>query len=107
MPVGFCVLVEFDGTKWRTENKPVRLHDSTVEWDDEIQLWDILYSIWFITLMISRPSEPSAKVKLSVCASYEFSPMLGNGEVPRAEELCARDLIDHTHSKYCVSCTNG
>jgi hypothetical protein len=42
MPVGFYVLVQFDGTKRRTENKPVRLHDSNVDWDARIQLWDTL-----------------------------------------------------------------
>ena len=107
MPVGFYALVQFDGTKRRTENKPLRLHDSIVEWDDVIQLWDILYSIWFVALMISRPSEPSAKVQLSVCASFEFSPMLGNGEVLRTVEICVGDSIDNTHSKHCNSCTSG
>ena len=38
MPVGFYVLVHYDRTIRRTENKPVRLHDSIVEWDDTIQL---------------------------------------------------------------------
>ena len=45
MPVGFYVLVEFDSTKRRTENKPVRLHDSNVDWDDRIRLWDTLFSL--------------------------------------------------------------
>ena len=103
MPVGFYILVRFDDTKLRTENKPVRLHDRIVEWDDRIQLWDILYSIWFIALMVSRPSEPSAKVELSVCASFEFSPILGNGEVLRTVEICVGELIDNTHSKHCTS----
>ena len=57
--------------------------------------------------MISRPSEISAKVKLSVCASFEFSPMLGNGEVLRTVEICLRDFIDNTHSKFYISCTSG
>ena len=107
MPVGFYVLVEFDGTKRTTENKPVRLQNSTVEWDDRIQLWDILYSNWFVALMIPRPSEPSAKIQFSVCASFEFSPTLGKGEVLRTVEIPAGDLIDNTHSKHCVSCANG
>ena len=106
MPVGFNILVQFDGSKHRTQNKPVRLHDSIVEWDDRIQLWDILYSTWFVTLMISRPSDPSAKVQLSVCASFEFSPMLGNGEVLHTVEICVGDLIDNTLSKHRTSCTN-
>jgi hypothetical protein len=106
MPVGFYVLVQFDGTKRRTENKPVCLHDDVVEWDDRIQLWVILYSIWFVALMISRPSEPSAKVQLSVCASFEFSPMLGNGEILRTVEICVGDLLDNTHGEHCISCTN-
>ena len=57
--------------------------------------------------MISRPSEPPAKVKLSVCASFELSPMLGNGEVLRTVEIYVGDLIDHTHSKHRISCTSG
>ncbi|KAF8553280.1 hypothetical protein OG21DRAFT_1267504 [Imleria badia] len=81
MPVGFHVLVQLDGTKRRTENKPVYLHDDVVEWDDGIQL----------------PSEPSAKVQLSVCASFEFSPMLGNGEILRTVDICVGDLLDNTH----------
>ncbi|KAF8549076.1 hypothetical protein OG21DRAFT_640744 [Imleria badia] len=81
MPVGFYVLVQFDGTKWRTENKPVYLHNDVVEWDDRIHL----------------PSDPSAKVQLSLCASFEFSPMLGNGESLRTVEICVGDLLDYTH----------
>ena len=106
MPAGFYVLVQFDGIKRRTENKPVRLHDSIVEWYDRIQLWDILYSIWVVVLMISRPSDPSAKVRLSVCGSFEFSPMLGNGEALHTVEICVGDLIDNTLSKHRISCTN-
>ena len=106
MPVGLYVLVQFDGIKRRTENKPVHLHDSIIEWDDTIQLWDILYSIWFVALMIYRPSNPSAKVQLSVRASFEFSPMLGNGEVLRTVEICVGDLIDNIDGKLCISCTS-
>ena len=38
MPIGFYVVVQFDGTKRRTINRPVRLHDIIVEWDDKIQM---------------------------------------------------------------------
>ena len=38
MPVGFYIVIQFDGNKWRTVNKSVRLHDSILEWDDRIQL---------------------------------------------------------------------
>jgi hypothetical protein len=107
MPVGFYVLVQFHGIQRRTENKSVRLHDNIVEWDDRIQLWDVLYSIWFVALTISRPSDPSAKVQFSVCASFEFSPMLGNGEVLRTVEICVGDLIDNTRSQHWISCTSG
>ncbi|KAF8548780.1 hypothetical protein OG21DRAFT_1515937 [Imleria badia] len=81
MPVGFYVLIQFDATKRRTENKLVYLHDNVVEWDDRIQL----------------PSEPSAKVKLSLCASFEFSPLLGNGETLRTVEISVGHLPDYTH----------
>ncbi|KAF8545967.1 hypothetical protein OG21DRAFT_1278881 [Imleria badia] len=57
MPVGFYVLVQFDGTIRRTENKPVQL---------------------------------------SVCASFEFSPMLGNGEILRTVEICVEPSPDYT-----------
>ena len=105
MPVGFYVLVQSGGIKRRTENKPVRLHDSIVEWSDRIQLWDILYSIWFVVLMIPRPSEPSAKVQLSVCASFEFSPMLGTGEVLRTVEIRVGDFTNNTLSTHYLSYT--
>ncbi|KAF8556914.1 hypothetical protein OG21DRAFT_1520796 [Imleria badia] len=91
IPAGFYVLVQFDDIKRRTDNKPVCLHDEIVEWDDRIQLWVPLYSIW--------PSEPSAKVQLSVCASFEFSPMLGNGEILRTVQICVGDLFDNTHER--------
>ncbi|KAF8549068.1 hypothetical protein OG21DRAFT_640320 [Imleria badia] len=81
MPVGFYILIQFNDTKRRTENKPVCLHENVVEWDDRIQL----------------PSDPSAKVQLSVCASFEFSPMLGSGEILRTVEICVGDLLDNTH----------
>lgn len=67
----------------------------------------ILYSTWFVVLMISRPSENSAKVWLSICASFEFSPMLGNGEVLRTVEIRVRDLLDNAHRrKHYILCTS-
>lgn len=105
MPVGFYVVVQFDGTKRRTKNKQARLHGGAVEWDDKIQMYDTLYSVWFLALIISRPSGPSAKVHLSVYASFEFSPMLGNGEVLRTVDICVGNLVDDTHRKHRVSHT--
>ncbi|KAG6369853.1 hypothetical protein JVT61DRAFT_13413 [Boletus reticuloceps] len=90
MPVGFYVVVQFDGTKRRTENKPICLHESIVEWDEKIQL----------------PSEPSAKIKPSVCASFEFSPMLENGEVLCTVEIYVGDLVDNTHCRNYISWTS-
>ncbi|KAG6379358.1 hypothetical protein JVT61DRAFT_11821 [Boletus reticuloceps] len=87
MPVGFYVVVQFNGTKRRTENKTVRLHESMVEWDEKIQL----------------PSEPTAKVRLSVCASFEFSPTLGTGEVLRTVEICVGDSVDNTRCRNYIS----
>ena len=38
IPAGFYVLVQFDGTQRRTQNKSIRLSDSGIEWEDEILL---------------------------------------------------------------------
>ena len=57
--------------------------------------------------MIPRPSEPSAKIQFSVCASFEFSPMLGDGEVLRTVEIRVGDLIDHTHREHFISCASS
>lgn len=38
MPIGFCILVEFNGTQRKTKNKPVRVSDNDTEWDDIIVL---------------------------------------------------------------------
>ena len=38
IPAGFYVLVQFDGSQRRTQNKSIRLSDSGIEWEDEILL---------------------------------------------------------------------
>ena len=36
MPVGFSVLVEFDGTQRKTKNQRVWISDQFTEWDDDV-----------------------------------------------------------------------
>jgi hypothetical protein len=38
IPVGFYVLVQFDGAQRRTQNKSIRSNDNGIEWEDEILL---------------------------------------------------------------------
>ena len=38
IPFGFLVLVQSDGRKWRTANRPIAACSDTVEWFDEIPL---------------------------------------------------------------------
>ena len=60
-----------------------------------------------LSLMTPRPSELSAKIRFSVCASFEFSPMLGDGEVLRTVEICVGDLIDNTHREHFIFCASS
>ena len=38
IPVGFYVIVEAGALQWRTRNKPILVHDRSMEWEDEITL---------------------------------------------------------------------
>jgi hypothetical protein len=38
MPVGFYVLIQFDGTKRRSQTKTALFCESVIEWEDEIIL---------------------------------------------------------------------
>ncbi|KIJ65765.1 hypothetical protein HYDPIDRAFT_151374 [Hydnomerulius pinastri MD-312] len=76
IPVGFYVLVQFDSTRRRTKTKSVLLHDSIIEWDDEIML----------------PRDSSVMVRLSINASFEFEPTLGNGETLCVSEISVGGL---------------
>ncbi|KAI6012902.1 hypothetical protein BKA83DRAFT_2489105 [Pisolithus microcarpus] len=77
MPVGFYVLVQTDGDQRRTQNKSVRLNDSSIEWEDVILL----------------PSKASGEVRFTVYASFELEPMLGNGEVLYTSEAPVEELL--------------
>ena len=38
MPVGFYVLIQFDGTKRRSKTKAALFSESVIEWEDDIIL---------------------------------------------------------------------
>jgi hypothetical protein len=78
-PTECYVLVQFDGTKRRTRSKPVGLEKAT-EWKELIPL----------------PSELSAILRLSVCASSEFASRVAEDETLHTLELSVADLLDHS-----------
>jgi hypothetical protein len=43
-----------------------------------------------------RPSDPSATVHLEIYASFEFQPILGNGELLRTLAHTVDRLLDHS-----------
>ncbi|KAF8119609.1 hypothetical protein EV363DRAFT_1196677 [Boletus edulis] len=82
IPIGIYVLVQFDGVRQRTQIKPIRLlNDSDIEWNDVIFL----------------PSQVFDKVRITVYASFELNPMLGNGEVLYASETHLEELVGGTY----------
>ncbi|KAG1730805.1 uncharacterized protein EDB91DRAFT_740853 [Suillus paluster] len=80
IPVGFHVTVQADGAKWQTTNKVVHIDQAVVEWNERIPL----------------PLEPSSKVWFRVYASFESSPMLGQGEPLRTFEISVGELLDRS-----------
>ncbi|KAI6104037.1 hypothetical protein EDD16DRAFT_1638819 [Pisolithus croceorrhizus] len=80
IPVGFYVLVKFDGYQRRTQNKSMRLNDSGIQWEDEILL----------------PSEACGKIRFTIYASFELEPMLGSGEALYTSENSAGEFISGT-----------
>lgn len=95
MPIGFYVLVEFDGTQKQTQNKPERVSDSVTEWDDVIVLYGhciFYFTLCLLMLSVSRPSQTSNKIQLSLCASFELSPMVGKGEILHTLESSVEEL---------------
>ncbi|KAI6017268.1 hypothetical protein PISMIDRAFT_679577 [Pisolithus microcarpus 441] len=81
IPVGFYVLVQFDGYQRRTQNKPMRLNDSGIEWEDEIPL----------------PSRAFGKFRFTIYASFELEPMLGSGEALYTSESPAEEFVGGTY----------
>ncbi|KAG2139978.1 CHAT domain-containing protein [Suillus cothurnatus] len=82
IPAGFHVVVKTDGAESQTSNKPVHLDQAVVEWSESILL----------------PCDTSSKVRVSVYASYELSPMLCHGEILRTFEISVRELLDRSEN---------
>ncbi|KAG2116370.1 TPR-like protein [Suillus cothurnatus] len=82
IPAGFHVVVKTDGAESQTSNKPVHVDQAVVEWSESILL----------------PCETSSKVRVSVYASYELSPMLCHGEILRTFEISVRELLDRSEN---------
>ncbi|KAG2117705.1 CHAT domain-containing protein [Suillus clintonianus] len=86
IPAGFHVAVHADGADWQTSNKPAHLDQHVIEWNERILL----------------PSEPSAKVRVRVYASFELDPMLDDGELLRAVETSVGDLLHRCEKSHPV-----
>jgi hypothetical protein len=80
LPSGFNTVVHHSGFEWRTENKRSSGNDDVVEW----------------CVSIPIPSDPSATVCLEVYASFEFRPMLGDGELLRKLTITVEQLLDRS-----------
>ncbi|KAI6013010.1 hypothetical protein EDC04DRAFT_2760469 [Pisolithus marmoratus] len=89
MDFGFYVLVQFGGDQRRTQNKSIRLSDSGIEWEDEIVL-RVYYHL-------SAPSKAFDVVRLTVYASFELQPMLGNGQALYTSECRVEELDNGTN----------
>ncbi|KAG1718134.1 hypothetical protein EDB19DRAFT_1838547, partial [Suillus lakei] len=74
------IIIQTDGAEWQTSNTHVHVDQSIVEWNERIPL----------------PSESSSKVRLSVYASFELGPILGNGELLRTFEISIGELLDRS-----------
>lgn len=81
IPIGFYVLVRFDGHQRRTQTKSIQLHGSSIEWEDNIVL----------------PCKALAPVRFTVYASFELDPTLGDGETLYTSECRAEELIGGTY----------
>ncbi|KAG2115415.1 hypothetical protein BD769DRAFT_1752789 [Suillus cothurnatus] len=82
IPAGFHVVVKTDGAESQTSNKPVHVDQAVVEWSESILL----------------PCETSSKVRVSVYASYELSPILCHGEILRTFEISVLELLDRSEN---------
>ncbi|KAG1736959.1 CHAT domain-containing protein [Suillus lakei] len=90
IPAGFHVVVKADGTECQTSNKSVHVDQAVVEWNERILFIE----------KDSRPCEPSSKVRVSVYASFELSPMLCHGEVLRTFEISVGELLDRSEKSH-------
>ncbi|KAG2151610.1 CHAT domain-containing protein [Suillus bovinus] len=73
-------MVKADGAEYQTSSKPVNVDQAVVEWHERILL----------------PCESSSKVRVSVYASFESSPMLCHGELLRTFEISVGELLDRS-----------
>jgi hypothetical protein len=80
IPASFYVKVQHNGLEWRTTNKRASVNTDVVEWAGPIPI----------------PSDPSATVHLEIYASFEFQPILGNGELLRTLAPTVDRLLDHS-----------
>ncbi|KAI6039499.1 hypothetical protein EDC04DRAFT_2684780 [Pisolithus marmoratus] len=81
IPAGFYVVIQFDGKQRRTQNKPIRMNESNIEWEDKILL----------------PLRAADNVRFTVYASFELEPMLGMGEALYTSEHRAEELVGGTY----------
>ncbi|KAG1837845.1 hypothetical protein DFJ58DRAFT_734134 [Suillus subalutaceus] len=86
IPADLHVVVKTDSAECQTSNKPVHVYEAVVEWTESILL----------------PCEPSSIVRVSVHASFELGPMLGQGEVLRAFEISVGELLDHSENSRAI-----
>jgi len=99
IPAGFHVVVKTDGAESQTSNKPVHVDQAVVEWSESILLYVVLNLIFPAGIeKDSRPCDTSSKVRVSVYASYELSPMLCHGEILRTFEISVRELLDRSEN---------
>ncbi|KAG2152577.1 uncharacterized protein EDB93DRAFT_1249088 [Suillus bovinus] len=78
IPAGFHVTVEAGDAEYQTSNKSVHIDEAVIEWHERALL----------------PCEPSSKVRVSVYASFELSPMSCYRELLRTFEIFVRELLD-------------
>ena len=91
VPAGFYTVVHHSGLEWRTENRRSSVNDDVVEWTGPIPM---RVSPSPTRISPYRPSDLSATVCLEVYASFEFQPMLGNGEELRRSTITVEQLLD-------------
>ncbi|KAG2137427.1 uncharacterized protein EDB93DRAFT_1322481, partial [Suillus bovinus] len=84
IPAGFYAVVKVDGAEYQTSNKPVNVDQAVVEWHERILL----------------PRESPSKVRVSVYASFESSPMLCHGELLRTFEISVGELLDRSEKSH-------
>ncbi|KAF8129578.1 hypothetical protein EV363DRAFT_291323 [Boletus edulis] len=80
VPAGFYTVVYHSGLEWRTDTKRSSMNGDVVEWSEPVLL----------------PSDLTATVSLEVYATFEFQPVLGDGEQLRKLTITVEQLLDHS-----------